>query len=173
MMNGEFREWPWKMCLGFYPPVQNPSFPACRFRLICRRHAFVTRDSSLCALLVVSSLSALPAAAEKLNVNRAIGQHFIAPTMAANITFHPGSVGSSERCDLLKQKGVPIWLTGLSASGKVRKKSMPSMVMQMAHEYSVHNRLCVRATPVAPTQVLVQTRWRQRPVRIEQGPRVR
>jgi len=38
--------------------------------------------------------------------------------MATNITFHPGSVGSSERVDLLKQKGVTIWLTGLSASGK-------------------------------------------------------
>lgn len=39
-------------------------------------------------------------------------------TMATNITFHPGSMGSSERIDLLKQKGVTIWLTGLSASGK-------------------------------------------------------
>ncbi|KAF9264222.1 adenylylsulfate kinase [Marasmius fiardii PR-910] len=36
----------------------------------------------------------------------------------SNITFHPGSVGPSERTDLLKQKGVTIWLTGLSASGK-------------------------------------------------------
>jgi adenylylsulfate kinase len=39
--------------------------------------------------------------------------------MATNITFHPGSVESSERVGLLKQKGVTIWLTGLSASGKV------------------------------------------------------
>ncbi|KAF9645785.1 adenylylsulfate kinase [Thelephora ganbajun] len=38
--------------------------------------------------------------------------------MATNITFHPGSVGLTERTDLLKQKGVTIWLTGLSASGK-------------------------------------------------------
>ena len=44
--------------------------------------------------------------------------------MATNITFHPGSVESSERIDLLKQKGVTIWLTGLSASGKVCHKSM-------------------------------------------------
>jgi hypothetical protein len=102
--------------------VHKASSPACRFRPICRRHGFVTRNPSFCALLVVSSLSALPAAAEKLNMDRAIGQHFIAPTMAANITFHPGSVGSSERSDLLKQKGVTIWLTGLSASGKVGKK---------------------------------------------------
>ncbi|KAG7090853.1 Adenylyl-sulfate kinase [Marasmius oreades] len=35
-----------------------------------------------------------------------------------NITFHPGSVGPSERAELLKQKGATIWLTGLSASGK-------------------------------------------------------
>ncbi|KAJ7581092.1 adenylylsulfate kinase [Mycena floridula] len=36
----------------------------------------------------------------------------------SNITFHPGSVSSEERQTLLKQKGVTIWLTGLSASGK-------------------------------------------------------
>ncbi|KAF5325882.1 hypothetical protein D9611_000201 [Ephemerocybe angulata] len=39
-------------------------------------------------------------------------------TMATNITFHPGSVTKPERDDLLKQRGVTIWLTGLSASGK-------------------------------------------------------
>ncbi|TDL15298.1 adenylylsulfate kinase [Rickenella mellea] len=38
--------------------------------------------------------------------------------MATNITFHEGSVGADERADLLGQKGVTIWLTGLSASGK-------------------------------------------------------
>ncbi|PAV18422.1 adenylylsulfate kinase [Pyrrhoderma noxium] len=38
--------------------------------------------------------------------------------MATNITFHKGSVDSAERAELLKQKGVTIWLTGLSASGK-------------------------------------------------------
>jgi len=38
--------------------------------------------------------------------------------MATNITLHPGSVTTAERKELLKQKGVTIWLTGLSASGK-------------------------------------------------------
>jgi len=38
--------------------------------------------------------------------------------MAANITFHPGSVTNDERNQLLQQHGVTIWLTGLSASGK-------------------------------------------------------
>ncbi|KAG6862204.1 Adenylyl-sulfate kinase [Termitomyces sp. Mi166 len=38
--------------------------------------------------------------------------------MATNITFHPGSVTAAERSEFLKQKGVTIWLTGLSASGK-------------------------------------------------------
>lgn len=38
--------------------------------------------------------------------------------MATNITFHPGSVTAVERTELLGQKGVTIWLTGLSASGK-------------------------------------------------------
>ncbi|KAL0580331.1 Adenylyl-sulfate kinase [Marasmius crinis-equi] len=37
---------------------------------------------------------------------------------STNITFHPGTVTSTERNDLLKQKGATIWLTGLSASGK-------------------------------------------------------
>ncbi|KAH9986521.1 adenylylsulfate kinase [Russula compacta] len=38
--------------------------------------------------------------------------------MATNITFHPGSVNTEERVDLLQQRGITIWLTGLSASGK-------------------------------------------------------
>ncbi|KAH7107903.1 adenylylsulfate kinase [Auriculariales sp. MPI-PUGE-AT-0066] len=38
--------------------------------------------------------------------------------MATNITFHPGAVGTTERAELLGQKGLTIWLTGLSASGK-------------------------------------------------------
>ncbi|KAG6813318.1 Adenylyl-sulfate kinase [Tricholoma furcatifolium] len=36
--------------------------------------------------------------------------------MATNITFHP--VTADERTQYLNQKGVTIWLTGLSASGK-------------------------------------------------------
>lgn len=38
--------------------------------------------------------------------------------MATNITFHPGNVTYDERADLLSQKGMTIWFTGLSASGK-------------------------------------------------------
>ncbi|KAK7057261.1 adenylyl-sulfate kinase [Favolaschia claudopus] len=38
--------------------------------------------------------------------------------MSTNITFHPGSVDSEERVSLTGQRGVTIWLTGLSASGK-------------------------------------------------------
>ena len=38
--------------------------------------------------------------------------------MATNITFHPGTVSYTEREQLLKQKGLTLWLTGLSASGK-------------------------------------------------------
>ena len=81
--------------------------------------------------------------------------------MATNITFHPGSVGSLERIDLLKQKGVTIWLTGLSASGKVREdKRVSSGMTRVAHgsTSSVHDRLRFRAAPVAPTQVLVPVR---------------
>ncbi|KAI8333938.1 adenylylsulfate kinase [Chlamydoabsidia padenii] len=38
--------------------------------------------------------------------------------MASNITWHAGSVTLTERQELLKQKGLTIWFTGLSASGK-------------------------------------------------------
>ncbi|KAF7721867.1 Adenylyl-sulfate kinase [Apophysomyces ossiformis] len=38
--------------------------------------------------------------------------------MATNITWHDGSVSLAERQELLKQKGLTIWFTGLSASGK-------------------------------------------------------
>jgi adenylylsulfate kinase len=37
---------------------------------------------------------------------------------ATNITWHEGSVSRAEREKLLKQKGVTVWMTGLSASGK-------------------------------------------------------
>ncbi|KAJ7703311.1 adenylylsulfate kinase [Mycena rosella] len=38
--------------------------------------------------------------------------------MSTNITFHPGSVTAEERIALIGQRGITIWLTGLSASGK-------------------------------------------------------
>ena len=37
---------------------------------------------------------------------------------ATNITWHEGSVSRREREELLNQKGVTVWMTGLSASGK-------------------------------------------------------
>jgi adenylylsulfate kinase len=37
---------------------------------------------------------------------------------ATNITWHEGSVARQEREKLLNQKGVTVWMTGLSASGK-------------------------------------------------------
>lgn len=37
---------------------------------------------------------------------------------ATNITWHAGSVSRAERQSLLNQKGVTLWLTGLSGSGK-------------------------------------------------------
>ncbi|KAG9316534.1 adenylylsulfate kinase [Chiua virens] len=38
--------------------------------------------------------------------------------MSTNITFHEGSVDAPERFQLLQQKGITIWFTGLSGSGK-------------------------------------------------------
>jgi adenylylsulfate kinase len=37
---------------------------------------------------------------------------------SANITWHAGTVTRDERQKLLNQKGVTVWMTGLSASGK-------------------------------------------------------
>jgi adenylylsulfate kinase len=37
---------------------------------------------------------------------------------ATNITWHEGSVTRDEREKLLGQKGITVWMTGLSASGK-------------------------------------------------------
>jgi adenylylsulfate kinase len=42
----------------------------------------------------------------------------MAEQKATNITWHEGSVTRDERQNLLNQKGVTVWMTGLSASGK-------------------------------------------------------
>jgi len=42
----------------------------------------------------------------------------MAEQKATNITWHEGSVTRAEREKLLGQKGVTVWMTGLSASGK-------------------------------------------------------
>jgi len=42
----------------------------------------------------------------------------VAQQKATNITWHEGSVTREERERLLGQKGVTLWMTGLSASGK-------------------------------------------------------
>src|SRR5271165_2873938 len=42
----------------------------------------------------------------------------MAEQKATNITWHEGSVSREERQTLLNQKGVTVWMTGLSASGK-------------------------------------------------------
>ncbi|KAH9937726.1 adenylylsulfate kinase [Amylocystis lapponica] len=58
--------------------------------------------------------------------------------MATNIVFHPGSVDGTERAQLLKQKGVTIWFTGLSASGK-------STIACALEQHLLHmNKFCYR-----------------------------
>jgi len=42
----------------------------------------------------------------------------MAEQKATNVTWHEGSVTREERHKLLGQKGVTVWMTGLSASGK-------------------------------------------------------
>jgi adenylylsulfate kinase len=43
-----------------------------------------------------------------------------------SLTIFPGSVDVEERVSLMQQRGITIWLTGLSASGKVRE-AQPSI----------------------------------------------
>lgn len=47
-----------------------------------------------------------------------IGGEIVTKQGATNITWHEGHVDRANREQLLKQKGVTIWFTGLSASGK-------------------------------------------------------
>ena len=42
----------------------------------------------------------------------------MAEQKATNVTWHEGAVSRQEREQLLNQKGVTVWMTGLSASGK-------------------------------------------------------
>src|SRR5881227_4060704 len=42
----------------------------------------------------------------------------MAEQKSTNITWHEGSVSRQEREQLLNQKGVTVWMTGLSAAGK-------------------------------------------------------
>src|SRR3954468_20666725 len=46
------------------------------------------------------------------------GQLTMTAVKATNITWHEGAVSRGEREKLLNQKGVTVWMTGLSASGK-------------------------------------------------------
>src|ERR1043166_6038800 len=56
-----------------------------------------------------------------------LGYGFMAEK-ATNITWHEGSVSRQEREKLLNQKGVTVWMTGLSASGK---STIASILEQM------------------------------------------
>jgi adenylylsulfate kinase len=55
----------------------------------------------------------------------------MADQKATNITWHGGSVSRQDRERLLNQKGVTLWLTGLSASGK---STIAALVEQMLLE---------------------------------------
>ena len=52
----------------------------------------------------------------------------MAEMKATNITWHEGAVSRDERRQLLNQKGVTVWMTGLSASGK---STIASILEQM------------------------------------------
>ena len=42
----------------------------------------------------------------------------MAEQKATNVTWHDGEVSREHRYEILRQKGVTIWFTGLSGSGK-------------------------------------------------------
>ena len=43
---------------------------------------------------------------------------FMSDKKSTNVTWHDGEITTSDRSTLLGQKGVTIWFTGLSGSGK-------------------------------------------------------
>ncbi len=58
----------------------------------------------------------------------------MAQQIATNITWHEGHVERPERQRLLKQKGVTVWLTGLSACGKSTiAYTLEHALVQMGH----------------------------------------
>jgi adenylylsulfate kinase len=53
---------------------------------------------------------------------------------ASNVTYHEGHVGREQRQALLKQKGVTLWFTGLSGSGKSTAAfTLEHTLIQMGH----------------------------------------
>jgi hypothetical protein len=87
--------------------------------------------------------------------------------MATNITFHEGAVGDEERSGLLNQKGATIWLTGLSASGKVspvylagreREEGVDGQRGSRTNQI-VYYRYCPRTAFVAQETPFVQVGW--------------
>ena len=49
----------------------------------------------------------------------------MAEQKSTNITWHEGTVSREERQKLLDQKGVIVWMTGLSASGQEHDRVHP------------------------------------------------
>ena len=62
---------------------------------------------------------------------------------------------NSERAQLLGQKGATIWLTGLSASGKVRTLVLDLKLI--IETWLVDYRVCSGAAPFASTQICLPT----------------
>src|SRR5262249_39914365 len=60
--------------------------------------------------------------------------HEMTQIKATNITWHEGHVTAEERSKLLRQKGVTIWFTGLSGSGKSTIAfTLEHALVQMGH----------------------------------------
>lgn len=75
------------------------------------------------------------------------------------ISHWAGSVTKEERAQLLGQQGLTIWLTGLSASGKVYICSIVICFLIFTF-VSEHYRLCARAAFTTSEAVCVSTGWR-------------
>jgi hypothetical protein len=75
-----------------------------------------------------------------------------------SLTISPGSVNIEERVDLLQQRGVTIWLTGLSASGKVGLRVTACIILSnilQSLTLAVYDRVCSRATFTPSAQIHV------------------
>lgn len=79
------------------------------------------------------------------------GWNFLLPQCAS-----AGSVDGPERVQLLQQKGITIWLTGLSASGKVSSLS-GVRYSQLLRFSSVDHRVCAGAASAKVQEILLPT----------------
>lgn len=87
-------------------PSQLPALPSLTVRTAEHKRPAPSPTTAICLLAPVTYPAQHP---QRASANL---------SMATNVVWHEGAVTKESRYAMLKQKGVTIWLTGLSGSGK-------------------------------------------------------